>query len=146
MFENSSHRNSNMVSDEGNILDEGERIHPILMNFNPPDMEWQIVTCSRLNLHFISAITYNMGRLTFDSSVRPDRTWNIATRGDGSCFFRSISVIVSGTEDAKQSKVPVIHTTGIMSVMMEDLILTFQKWKKLQHGLQPTRCLLYLHY
>ena len=64
--------------------------------FTPPSKEWQIETARRLRIRVEYYIRYGSEKY-FNQSASP--RLKAPVQADGNCFFRALSVIISGVED-----------------------------------------------
>ena len=102
--------------------------------------EWKRVTYENMGLGGLHI------PLTVPASVR-------YIKGDGNCFFRSISYVITGYEEQHEfvRSTILIHmrTFGHLlflwlngrTMTMSKSTFSFQGWKQMAHGLQMLRCL-----
>ena len=67
-----------------------------LFRFNPVNEEWQRNLCAIMGLQFVAASGLNMGGPEV-TLTRPCTTHSI--KGDGNCLFRTLSFIITGSEE-----------------------------------------------
>lgn len=67
-----------------------------IKKFSPPTEEWQVRTARKLNIRVEKYLRYGNDKYLYQNST-PKHTIRIVP--DGNCFFRAISMLISGTED-----------------------------------------------
>ena len=71
--------------------------HQDKMSFNPVDQSWQTERANSLNLDIIS-LTISQPSEVLPTSSKDCKTMPI--KGDGNCLFRSLSYVLTGSQDA----------------------------------------------
>ena len=67
--------------------------------FTPPNVNWQRKVCQKEKLSFLakSGPFGQVHNAQFNAFTKPTRNKQIA--GDGNCFFRAVSYVITGSED-----------------------------------------------
>ena len=88
------------LSIDGLEMLESSQTYVCPYKYHPVDNQWQRMTCENMGLIYIQSNDITPGglhvSLTVPASIR-------SIRGDGNCFFRSLSYIITGSEEQHES-------------------------------------------
>ena len=88
------------LSIDGLEMLESSQTYECPYKYHPVDNQWQRMTCENMGLIYIQSNDITPGglhvSLTVPASIR-------SIRGDGNCFFRSLSNIITGSEEQHES-------------------------------------------
>ena len=88
------------LSIDGLEMLESSQTYECPYKYHPVDNQWQRMTCENMGLIYIQSNDITPGglhvSLTVPASIR-------SIRGDGNCFFRSLSYIITGSEEQHES-------------------------------------------
>ena len=91
---------STLHGDNGLEMLESSQTYECPYKYHPVDNMWQRMTCENMGLIYIQSNDITPGglhvSLTVPASIR-------SIRGDGNCFFRSLSYIITGSEEQHES-------------------------------------------